>query len=97
MSLNNHILCGEAAVKAIRCHGGKQFNFSCYVLVQDIEDALDRVEFLRALKVDPFAQPYREPGSKTEPAKSLRDFARWVNHKAIFHTVPWAEYRRSAA
>lgn len=87
----------EAAVKAIRYHGGKQFNFSCYVLVQDIEDALDRVEFLRALKVEPFAQPYREPGSKTEPAKSLRDFARWTNHKAIFHSVPWVQYRRSAA
>ncbi len=87
----------EAAVKAIRRHGGKQYNFSCYVLVRDVDDALERVEFLRALKVDPFAQPYREPGSKALPAKPLRDFARWVNHKAIFKTVPWAEYRRSAA
>lgn len=87
----------EAAVKAIRRHGGKQYNFSCYVLVRGVDDALERVEFLRALKVDPFAQPYRAPGSKALPAKPLRDFARWVNHKAIFKTVPWAEYRRSAA
>lgn len=82
----------EKAVKAIRQHGGKKYCFSCYVLVKDIHDALERVEFLRSLKVDPFAQPYREPGSKTQPAKSLRDFARWVNHKAIFKTVPYSEY-----
>lgn len=83
----------EAAVKAIRKHGGKQYSFSCYVLVQEIEDALERVEFLRALKVDPFAQPYREPGSKAQPAKLLRDFARWVNYKAIFKSIPFSEYK----
>lgn len=83
----------ETAVKAIRYHGGQQYNFSCYVLVQEIGDALERVEFLRSLKVDPFAQPYREPGSKTLPAKPLRDFARWVNHKAIFKSVPFSEYK----
>lgn len=85
----------ETAVKAIRRHGGKQYSFSCYVLVQDdIDDALERVEFLRALKVDPFMQPYRQLGSRTLPARPLRDLARWANHKAIFKTVPWTEYRR---
>lgn len=85
----------EKAVTAIRKHSGKKGQFFCYVLVKDIEDALERVEFLRVLKVDPFAQPYREPGSKEKPPKPLRDFARWVNHKAIFKTVPWHEYRSS--
>lgn len=84
----------EKAVTSIRRHGGKKYNFSCYVLVQEVEDALARVEFLRALDVDPFAQPYREPGSKEAPPKSQRDFARWVNQKAIFKTVPWPEYNR---
>lgn len=42
--------------------------------------------------VDPFAQPYREPGSKHEPAKILKHFARWVNRKWIFKTVSWADY-----
>lgn len=85
----------EAAVKAIRRHGRKQYSFSCYVLVQDdIDDALERVEFLRALKVDPFAQPYREPGSKAQPSKLQRDFARWVNHKAIFKSIPFSKYHK---
>ena len=87
----------EKAVTAIRRHGGKKYNFSCYVLVQEVEDALERVEFLRGLDVNPFAQPYREPGSKTIPPRPLRDFARWVNHKAIFKTVPWSKYQGGAA
>lgn len=87
----------ESSVKAIRRHGGKRYNFSCYVLVQDVEDALERIEFLRSLGVDPFAQPYREPGSKKVPAQNLRRLARWVNHKAIFKSIPWVKYRGSAA
>lgn len=83
----------EKSVLAIRKYSGKKCNFSCYVLVQDIDDALERVAFLRGLGVDPFAQPYREPGSKKEPAKILKRFARWVNHKAIFKTVSWKEYQ----
>lgn len=73
-------------------HGGKKYTFFCYVLVKDVSDALDRVEFLRKIGVDPFAQPYREPGSSSVPARALRDFARWVNHKAIFKSVPWVKY-----
>lgn len=87
----------EKAVTAIRWHGGKKYNFSCYVLVQEVEDALERVEFLRGLDVNPFAQPYREPGSKAIPPRPLRDFARWVNHKAIFKAVPWSKYQGGAA
>lgn len=82
----------KKAVTAIRKYSGKKGAFSCYVLVKDIEDALERVEFLRGLGVDPFAQPYREPSSRKEPAKDLKYFARWVNHKAIFKSVAWEDY-----
>lgn len=82
----------EKSVTSIRKHGRKKFTFFCYVLVKDVSDALDRVEFLRKIGVDPFAQPYREPGSSSVPARPLRDFARWVNHKAIFKSVPWGQY-----
>lgn len=87
----------ERAVTSIRRHGGKKYNFSCYVLVKDVPDALERIEFLRSLGVDPFAQPYREPGSKSVPAQNLRRLARWCNHKAIFKTVPWPKYQGGAA
>lgn len=93
----SQMLAVERTVTAIRRHGGKKYNFSCYVLVKDVPDALERIEFLRALGVEPFAQPYREPGSKSVPAQDLRRLARWCNHKAIFKTVPWPKYQGGAA
>lgn len=86
----------EQSVAAIRRHGGKKYHFSCYVLVKDVSDALERIEFLRSLNVDSFAQPYRELGSKSLPDQALRRLARWCNHKAIFKSVPWSKYRGAA-
>ena len=78
------------AVNLIRAQGYK-YDFFVYVLVIDVDDAHDRVEFCRSLDLQPFAQPFRgEDGSTTEEA---RRFARWVNHKAIFKTVKWEDYK----
>lgn len=73
--------------------GVAKSNFFCYVLVRDIEDAYQRVEFLRKLGIDPFAQPYRDFENNIEPTEEQRHFARWVNHKAVFKTVKWEDYR----
>jgi hypothetical protein len=62
-----------------------------YVLCQGIDDALDRVEFLRGLGCDPFAQAYRDKIG-TPPTQEQKRFCRWVNHKAIFKSVAWGEY-----
>lgn len=82
----------EKATKAIRKYKPNQ-EISCYVLVKDIPDALERVKFLRKLEVKPFAQPYRSLGGKEGPDKDSRHFARWVNHKAIFYKVEWEDYK----
>ena len=81
----------ERAINNLRAAGYSGGIF-CYVLVRDVNDAHERVEFLRGLKVDPFAQPFRDPNG-TPPSREQRRFARWVNHKAIFKTVKWNEYR----
>ena len=63
----------------------------CYVLIgfdSTPEEDLYRVETLRGLKVDPFVMPFNKRD------KYQRDFARWVNHKAIFKSVPWREYKK---
>jgi hypothetical protein len=79
------------AVERLKAAGYSREIF-CYVLVNaDIADALERVEHLRALRVDPFAQPYRDCTGKYPSAESRR-FARWVNHKAIFKSIPYKEY-----
>lgn len=50
------------------------------------EEDLYRVEELRGLKAEPFVMPY----DKFNPYQ--KDFARWVNHKAIFKSVKWENY-----
>lgn len=87
----------ERAVKLYRQAAGKKGEVFCYVLVKDVEDAMDRVEFLRRLDVDCFAQPYRDFESGREPSQEQKAFARWVNHKAIFKSVPWSEYKHRIA
>ncbi len=82
------------AVRLLQAAGVTPKKYSCYVLVQDIPDALERVTFLDRLGVDPFAMPYRPLGSQSQPDRELRRFARWVNHKAIFRTVPWEAYQK---
>lgn len=83
----------EKAVNFLRKHGATPRNYSCYVLIKDIDSALIRVNFLRNINVDPFAQPYRDFNENKKPEKQLRDFARWVNHKAIFKSVSWENYK----
>lgn len=60
-----------------------------YVLIgyhsSEAED-LHRVRLLREYGCDPYAMPY----NKADPYQKA--FTRWVNHKAIFKTVPWEEY-----
>jgi len=45
------------------------------------------VETLRGLGVNPFVMPFNKQD------RYQRRFARWVNHKAIFKSVAWGEYR----
>ncbi|RKY08639.1 MAG: radical SAM protein, partial [Planctomycetota bacterium] len=79
------------AVELLRWHNCNPARIFCYVLVQDIDDALERIRFLKGLYVMPFAQPYRDPEGN-EPTKEQKAFARWVNHKAIFKTTTWDNY-----
>jgi len=82
----------ERAIRLLRKFKTVPSNYFIYVLVEDIPGAFERVEFLRNLKCDPFAQPYRS-FENNEVDKKLKCFARWVNHKAIFKSVLWSEYK----
>lgn len=69
----------------------RPYKLMCFVLIgynSTPEEDLHRVETLRKLKIDPFAMPY----DKTD--RYQKDFARWVNHKAIFKSVKWKDYKK---
>jgi hypothetical protein len=46
------------AVKLLRNAEVKPKDYSCYVLIKDIDDAMERILFLKNLGIRPFAQPY---------------------------------------
>ena len=67
------------------------YKLMCYVLVgfnTSEEEDLHRILKLRKLKIDPFVMPYDK---KNIYQKRL---ARWCNHKAIFKTVDWEDYKQ---
>ena len=82
------------AVELLRWHNATPSQYFCYVLVKDIDDALERVKFLKGIYVYPFCQPYRDKDG-TEPTKEQRRFARWCNHRAVFRSTTWDEYNQS--
>ena len=64
-----------------------------YVLVQDVKQAHEIVVTLDDWGIQPFAQPYRDFDGG-EPTDEQKDFARWVNNKAVFGSCDWQEYNR---
>lgn len=82
----------ERAVRLLRAAGTRPKEYFCYVLVTDVDEAHERVMFLRGLGLAPFAQAYRDCANYTEPTEKQRLFCRWVNHKALFKSVSWPDY-----
>ena len=75
-------------------YGLKPYKLMCFVLIgywSTPEEDLHRVETLRKLKIDPFVMPHNKKD------RYQKDFARWVNHKAIYRTVKWEDYKKNPA
>lgn len=81
----------EKAVKLLRAAGTTPKAYFCYVLVKDVNDAEERVMFLQALGLTPFAQPYRDYHG-TPPTQEQKDFARWCNRPWLRKAVSWKHY-----
>lgn len=82
----------EQATRYMIEAGVSRSRFWAYVLVQEIEDAHKRVVALESMGVTPFAQPYRDYEG-TEPPQIQKDFARWVNNRAVFKSCTWRQYK----
>lgn len=82
----------KQAVAYMKEAGIAQSRFWSYVLIQDVEDAYNRVKALRDIGVETFAQPYRDYNGG-EPTAKQKDFERWCNGKPIYRTVDWPEYK----
>jgi hypothetical protein len=80
----------DAGIARVLNAGIKAWQMAFYILIgfdTTPEQDYYRVMKIRSLGADPYAMPYR----KSDPYQ--KRFARWVNHRAIFNTVPWEDYR----
>lgn len=80
----------DAGIKRVKAAGIKAWQMAFYVLIgfdTTPEQDLYRVSKLRDLGCDPYAMPYNKSDLYQQR------FARWVNHRAIFNTVAWDDYR----
>lgn len=79
------------AVTLLRWHNVRPIKYFVYVLVtKELQEVIERIKIIKGMHLDPFAQPFRN-GEK--PNKIQKDFARWVNHKAIFNSVSFENYK----
>lgn len=82
----------DKAISNLNDFGFKNYKVFVYVLVKDIQDAMEIVMFLKEKGCDPFAQPYRDFVMNKQPTREQKRFARWVNRKAIFKSVKFENY-----
>lgn len=82
----------QKAVTLLRWHNVTPRRYFVYVLMRDVEDALERIRFLKGMDLDPFAQPYISAENPKPPTREQAALARWCNHKAEFKSRTWEEY-----
>lgn len=83
----------KKAMRYLREYDCTPSNYFIYLLVKDVETSLKRAELLKKWGCDPFAQPFRDFETNSKPDYELRKFARYVNHKAIFKSIKYADYK----
>ena len=79
------------AVQRLGKYGVKPYRIFVYTLIQDVEEAHERIKALYKLGVEPFAQPYRDFETNYVNPEHKR-LARWCNHKAIAKTIKFEDY-----
>lgn len=83
----------DQGIERVLASGIKAWQMAFYILIG--YDTTPEQDYYRVMKIknygcDPFAMPYNKRNSYQ------KRFSRWVNHRAIFNTVDWAEYQRAA-
>jgi hypothetical protein len=81
------------AVRLLRKAGIKPYALFCYVLLTDLQNSLERINFLRSIGVGPFAQPYRDFTTNAGIPQWQQDMARWCNRKELLKSCDFKDYQ----
>lgn len=79
------------AVENLRWNNCTPSRYFVYTLIQDIDEALERIRFLKGIYCDPYAQAYHGRNGEM-PTREQEDLERWVNMKAAFKSCSWEDY-----
>lgn len=82
------------ARKLLRDRGYKKDLF-CYFLISDVAGVKERLDAIYQYKdIAPFGQPYRDYNNPHQIIPQWqKDFARWMNRKWIYKSIPIEEYK----
>ena len=80
-------------IERLNHYGIKNYRIFVYLLVKEVDDANERCKILKRLGVNPFAQTYRDYNKNILPTHEQKQFAWYVNQKAVFKSTEWEEYR----
>lgn len=83
----------KKCITELERRGVGRYRFFIYCLVKDIEDALYRINIFREMRINPFAQPYRDFENKIEPTKEQRHLANWCNKKTVFYSCKYNDFK----
>ena len=84
----------ERVVDLFKIIGVSSKMFFVYCLITDnLEESYKRINILKRLGVDVFAQPYIDFTKKSYPKKWQNDLAYWVNKKMIFKSCDFKEFK----
>ncbi len=77
-------------IKMLDANGVKRYKLMFYVLIgynSTPHEDMARIRLLRKWKVDPYVMPFNKD------IQYQKDLARWVNHKAVFKSTSFKNYR----
>ena len=84
------------AVELLRWHNVTPSQYFCYCLVnEDVEEALERVRFLKGIYVYPFCQPLMNPEG-SHPTQGQKYLCEWVNQRVTFRACTFADFWKAS-
>jgi hypothetical protein len=76
----------------LRKHNCTPQKYSIYVLLRDLQDSYERINFCKSLKLDAFAQSYRDFTPYQILPQWQIDMARYTNCKQIYKSCDFKNY-----
>jgi radical SAM superfamily enzyme YgiQ (UPF0313 family) len=79
-------------VELLRKYNCTPKQYFIYVLLKDLQDSYDRINFCKELGLDAFAQPYRDFTPNQIIPQWQRDMARYTNLKQLYRKIDFKDY-----